>query len=143
MNCKWKMIKFSDIQDAFLFVSSSGYGMNTAILCKDTGQILYHSEMGDLEEIDDDDLDWDMCIEIPHKNDLDMGQSLIFGFVEMQLPDDYHHVQQIFRKRGAYRRFKDFLETKGLLEMWYDFESKREEQALRQWCLENEIELSD
>ena len=50
------MIKFSDIQDAFLFVSSSGYGMHTAILCKDTGQILYHSEMGDLDEIDDDDL---------------------------------------------------------------------------------------
>jgi hypothetical protein len=132
------MIKFSDIQDAFLFVSSAGYGMNTAILCKDTGQILYRSEMGDL-----DDINCDICIETPHKNDLDMGQSLIFEFVDMQLPDDYHHVQQIFRKRGAYRRFKDFLETKGLLEMWYDFESKREEQALRQWCLENEIELSD
>ena len=123
------MIKFSDIQDAFLFVSSAGYGMNMAILCKDTGQILYHSEMGDLDEIDDDDLD--------------MGQSLIFEFVEMQSPGDYNDVQQIFRKRGAYRRFKDFLERKGLLEMWYDFENKREEQALRQWCLENEIELSD
>ncbi len=143
MNCKWKMIKFSDIQDAFLFVSSAGYGMNTAILCKDTGQILYRSEMGDLDEIDDDDLDWDKCIKIPHKNDLDMGQSLIFEFVEMQSPGDYNDVQQIFRKRGAYRRFKDFLERKGLLEMWYDFENKREEQALRQWCLENEIELSD
>ncbi len=140
---KWKMIKFSDIQDAFLFVSSAGYGMHTAILCKDTGQILYHSETGDLDEADEDVLDWDMCIEIPHKNDLDMGQSLIFEFVEMQLPGDYQRVRQIFQKRGSYRRFKDFLETKGLLEMWYDFEGKREEQALRQWCLENEIELSD
>ena len=137
------MIKFSDIQDAFLFVSLSGYGMHTAILRKDTGQILYHSEIGDLDEIDNDDLDWDMCIEIPHKNDLDIGQNLIFEFVEMQLPDDCQHMQQIFRKRGAYRRFKDFLESKGLLEMWYDFESEREEQALRRWCLENKIELSD
>jgi hypothetical protein len=137
------MIKFSDIQDAFLFVSSAGYGIRTAILCKDTGQMLYRSDMDDLDEIDDDDLDWDMCIEIPHKNDLDVSQSFIFEFVEMQLPDDYRHVKQIFRKRGAYRRFKDFLETKGLLEMWYDFESKREEQALRRRCLENEIELSD
>jgi hypothetical protein len=137
------MIKFSNIQDAFFFVSSASYGMNTVILPKDTGQILYHSEMGDLDEIDDDDFDWDTCIEIPHKNDLDMGKNLIFEFVEMQLPDDYHYVQQIIRKRRAYRRFKDFLETKGLLEMWYDFESKREEQALRKWCLDNEIELSD
>ena len=137
------MIKFSHIQDAYFFVSSAGYDMHTAILCKDTGQILYHSEMGDLDEVDEDALDWDMYINIPHKNDLDMGQSLIFEFVEMQLPDDCHRVRQIFQKRGAYRRFKDFLETKGLLEMWYNFESKREEQALRQWCLENEIKLSN
>jgi len=101
--------------------------MNTAILCKDTGRILYHSEMGDLDEIDED-----ICAEIPHKNDLDAGKNLVFEFVETHLPDDHHRVRQIFQKRGAYRRFKDFRERKGLLEMWHDFESKREEQALRQ-----------
>jgi hypothetical protein len=35
------MIKFSDIQDAFFFVSSAAYGMHSAVLRKDTGQILY------------------------------------------------------------------------------------------------------
>ena len=38
------MISFSDIEDAFLFVSSSSYGMNSAFLRKDTGQILYRSD---------------------------------------------------------------------------------------------------
>ena len=52
------MIKFSEIEDAFFFVSSDSYGMHTALLNKDTGQVYYHSEMGDLDEIDDDDLDW-------------------------------------------------------------------------------------
>jgi hypothetical protein len=136
------MIKLSGIQDAFFFVNSAPYGMNSAFLRKNTGQILYRSEMGDIDEIGDEDLDWDTCIEIPHKNDLDLGQRLVFEFIETHLPDEYHRVQQIFRRRGAYGRFKDFLESRGLLESWYAFENQREEQVLRQWCEENEIELS-
>lgn len=64
-------------------------------------------------------------------------------FVEAHLPDDYDRVSRIFGRRGAYRLFKDFLESKGLLERWYDFENRREELAVRQWCLENEIEFSE
>ena len=137
------MLEFSDIEDAFLFVSSAGYGMHSAVLCKDTGRILYRSEMGDLDEIGNEELDWDTCIDIPHKNDLDLGHRLVFEFVESHLPDAYHRVQQIFRRRGAYGRFKDFLESKGLLQSWYDFENRRQEQALRDWCEENGIEISD
>jgi hypothetical protein len=136
------MITFGDVQDAFLFVNSAGYGMHSAVLCKDTGQIFYRSEMGDVDEVDDEDLDWDKCIQIPHKNDLDLGQSLVFEFVEVHLPDDYDRVGQMFRRAGAYGRFKDLLDSKGLLEIWNDFESQREEQVLRQWCTENEIDLS-
>ena len=136
------MISFSDIQDAFFFVNSAGYGMNSAVLCKDTGQIFYSSEMGGIDEIGDEDLDWETCIDIPHKNDLDLGQRLVFEFVERHLPDEYHRIRQIFRRRGAYGRFKDFVESKGLLQSWYDFERQREEQVLRQWCEANEIELS-
>ena len=136
------MISYSEIQDAVLFVSSGGYGMNSAVLCKDTGQIFYSSEMGGIDELGDADLDWDVCVDIPHKNDLDLGQRLVFEFVEKHLPDAYHHVRQIFRRRGAYGRFKDFLESKGLMQSWYDFERRREEEAIRQWCEENGIELS-
>lgn len=136
------MLKFTDIQDAVFFVSSAGYGMHSTILRKDTGQMYYRSEIGDLDEISDEDLDWDMCIEIPHKNDLGLGQELVFEFVEKHLPDEYHRVRQIFRKRGGYSRFKSLLGSKGLLQSWFDFENQREEQALRQWCHENEIELS-
>ncbi len=135
------MVKFTDIEDAFFFVSSDSYGMHTVILNKDTGRFYYRSEMGDLDEIDDDDLDWDNCIEIPHKNDLEMGQELVFEFVENHLVDDYDRVRQIFRKRGAYGKFKNLLESRGLFQNWYDFENQQEEQALRQWCKENGIEV--
>lgn len=116
--------------------------MNSAVLCKKTGQILYRSEMGDLDEIGDEDFDWDNCIEIPHKNYLDLGQRLVFEFVENHLPDAYHEVRQIFQKRGAYARLKDLLESKRLLNIWYDFERRSEDQALQHWCEANEIELS-
>jgi hypothetical protein len=35
------MVTFSDIEDAFFFVSSASRGGNLAFLCKDTGQIYY------------------------------------------------------------------------------------------------------
>ena len=136
------MIKFSDIQDAFFFVSSNGYGLHTAILSKDTGQMYWRSEEGDLDETSDKDLPWDRCIDIPHSNDLGLGQELVFEFVAEHLPDESEQVQQMFRRRGAYAAFKDLLELKGLLQSWYDFEHAREEQALRQWCDENELQVS-
>ncbi len=136
------MIKFSDIEDAFLFVSSDGYGMNTALLDKDTGQFYYRSEMGDMDEIEDE-VDEDACIAIPHKNELALGQDLVFEFVQNHLPDEYDEVRQIFRSRGAYGRFKDLLDSKGLLQDWYDFENQAEKRALKQWCEDNGIELSD
>ncbi|MCX6673706.1 MAG: UPF0158 family protein [Methanothrix sp.] len=135
------MATFDKIHDAFLFVSSDGYGMNRAVLCLDNGEIYFHSEDGVFDELDEDKFDCDNFINIPHKNDLDLGQRLVFEFVELQMPNDSGRVQEIFSNRGAYRRFKDLLDHRGLLENWYDFESHREEEALREWCRENEINL--
>jgi len=135
------MIKFSDIQDAFFFVSSAGYGLHTAVISKDTGQMYWRSEVGDLDEIGEKDLPSDTWIEIPHRNELDLGQELVFEFVVENLPDELEQVRQMFRRRGAYAAFKDLLGFKGLLQRWYDFEHEREERALRQWCDENELEI--
>ncbi len=136
------MITFSEIHDAFLFVSSAGYGQNSAFLCPDTGRIFFQSDLGGIDEIKDEGVELEDCLEIPHNNDLDLGQQLVFEFVDRPLPEDSDRVRLIFRKSGAYSRFKDLLESKGLLEMWYDFEGQREEQALREWCLEKEITFS-
>jgi hypothetical protein len=138
-----KMVTFSEIQDAFFFVSSDEYGMNIAILCKDTGQIFYRSESGTIDEIDDEDeLDCDEIIRIPHKNDLGLGRELVFEFAGRHLADEYQRVQQIFQSRGAHGRFKDLLKYRGLLQSWYDFENRREEEVLRRWCVDEEIELT-
>jgi len=133
---------FSEIENAFMYVASAMYGMNAAVLCKDTGKMLYRSDMAGINEIEDeDDLDWDQCIEIPHKNDLGLGRNLVFEFVEEYLPDDYEQVRKMFRRSGAYANYKALLERRSLLEKWYEIENSREEQAFREWCDENEIEL--
>ena len=137
------MITFDEFMTAFLFVSSERYGLNTAIFCRETGQIYYRSAYAGIDEIGEEDVDEYTCVEIPHQNDLGLGRDLVFEFVEAHLPGDYDRVSQISARRGAYKLFKDFLESKGLLERWYDFENQREELAVRQWCLENEIEFPE
>jgi len=133
---------FSEIKDAFTYVGSAMYGMNSAVLCKDTGNILYRSDMAGIDEIENqEDLDWDQCVDVPNKNDLDLGRNLVFEFVKERLPDDYGRVRKMFRRSGAYSRYKALLERRGLLQEWYDVENSREERALRKWCAENGIEL--
>ena len=140
-------LSYSDLEDAYLFVSSTGYGENTAEICKDTGKIIYHSSWYSEEEEEElfgkPDEECSDFIEVPHKYDLDLGQYLIFEFVDEYLPDDYDRVRSIFRRRGAYSRFKDFLEERNMLQTWYDFENERTEAALRAWCKEAGIELAD
>jgi hypothetical protein len=137
------MVKFSDLEDAFLYVSSSPYGDHSAYLNKDTGEIKYQSEMGGIDEMTEEEVEGDEWLDIPHKNDLDLGRQLVFDFVETHLDDQYERIRQMFRSPGAYGRFKAFLETKGLLDTWHEFENQRQQEALKEWCAENKVELSD
>ncbi|MDD2837070.1 MAG: UPF0158 family protein [Methanothrix sp.] len=136
------MTTFDEIYDAFLFVSSDSCGTNRALLCLDNGEIYYHSEDGVFDELDEDEFDCDNFLVIPHKNDLDLGHTLVAEFVKQHMPSDIGRVQDIFSRRGAYSRFKDLLDHRGLLEKWYDFEKRRDEEALREWCRENKVKLT-
>lgn len=137
-------VSFRDLQLAFDFVSVGGIGENQAFLDSETGKIYSHSEIaGDLEEELPADIEDEKYVAIPHRNELDLGKPLVLDFVGQFLPDDYDEVRQIFGRRGAYARFKDLLARRGTLDRWYDFSAKAEEAALREWCADNEIELSD
>ena len=134
-------MKLDDIENAYLFVSMSPEFSNSAIICKDTGEIYYVSEMGDSDDLPDDIDDSDKYIEIPHKNGLDLGKNLVFEFVSECMPDGYDDVVSIFRRKGAYSRFKELLDNRGLLDKWYRYEDERQKAALRQWCEDNDIEV--
>jgi len=136
-------VSFSDLQVAFEFVSSAGMGENEAYLDRQSGKIYWHSEFGDNDEELPDDIDDEKYTAILDKRELDLGKPLILDFAREFLPNDYDEVRRIFSRRGAYRRFKDLLVRRDALERWYDFSNKAEEVALREWCAQNGIDLSE
>jgi len=73
---------------------------------------------------------------VPHKNDLNIGKNLALRFTDEQLPDSFAKVTGFFRQRGAYGRFKDFLDRQKQLQAWYDYEARAIEQALGKWSEE-------
>ncbi len=137
-----KKFSFSEIEDAFDFVSFGYYGENNAIVCRKTGEIMYQSEHMDIDE-EEEDLDWDTSVEVPHKYDLKLGKELAFRFTRQHLTDEYDFVVEMFHQKRGFSRFKSFIERRGMLQKWYDFENEKEASAIRAWCEENEIELND
>lgn len=142
---KMVTIQFDDLSAAFDFVSFAAPFEHRAFVSLDTGAIHWVSETNPIDEEDlPDDLETsDRYIAIPHKNELDLGNNLALRFVEEQLPKRYADVENFFRHRGAYARFKELLATERCLEKWYAFEAESTERALRDWCKTNEIHLAE
>jgi len=73
--------------------------------------------MDDRDEWPDDADDEEKYLRIPHKKELDLGKPLVFDFVEEFLPDQFDNVRRIFKRKGAYARFKDLLQRKNARSM--------------------------
>jgi hypothetical protein len=138
-------VSFNKLLDAYLFVSMSGPDRNEAFVCLASGEIYYRTELldEDEQELPDDIDDGEKYLRVPDKRELDLGKPLVLAFTREFLPDDYGRVRNIFGGRGAYASFKGLLSRRGVLEQWYEFESKAEEEALREWCNSHSIELTD
>jgi hypothetical protein len=135
-------VKFQDISEAFEFVSFGSMYEHQAFLDKETGKVYYHSEFGDDEEELPEDIDDEKYIAIPHKNELGLGKNLVLDFAHECLPDEVALIHAMFSRKGAYSRYKDFLEDRGMLEKWYEYESEKQEKALREWCESSSIEIN-
>lgn len=137
-------VRYSELLDAFEFVSFGGLIGHGAYIDPDSGAIYcVSSEIEMDDEVPDDLESSDRYIAVPHKTDLDLGRDLVLSFVGGELPDDYDTVAAYFRKKGAYGRFKDLLDARNLLERWHEFEARETEKALRAWCLANDIDIID
>lgn len=135
-------VSYADLLAAFGWVSASGSMENTAFVSRQTGALHWGSDVNELEdELPEDIEDESIYLAVPHKNDLDLGKDLVLRFAEQHLPESSATVTGFFRQRGAYARFKDLLERKGILEAWYAFEAQGVERALRAWCEDCGIQL--
>jgi hypothetical protein len=134
---------YADIEEAFFFVSMDQQCLHNAYLCTETGQIFYTSEIGDSDELPEDIDDPEKYITIPHKNELDLGRSLVTEFTSTYMPEELDRIRAIFSSKGAYSKYKSFLEKKGLLDKWYQYENERQKTALKQWLVDNNINTTD
>ena len=135
------VVRYMDLEAAFFFVSSQPPCTNRAILCRHTGEFYYISGYGDSDELPDDVDYSDRYVEIPHKNDFDLGRGLVHNFVSWRLPEAYDEVERIFSRKGAYSRFKELLESTRMLEDWYECENSGTEEALTEWCTSQGLDI--
>ncbi|MBW2630407.1 MAG: hypothetical protein JRC90_01360 [Deltaproteobacteria bacterium] len=136
-------ISYSELENAFLFISGQPPFTNSAILNTENGEIYYQSDLIGIDDLPEDiEIDDEKYIEIPHKNDLNLGRDLVFEFVSQYMKNDLDEIHKIFSRRGAYSRCKDLLEKRSLLQKWYEYENEKTKEALLSWCAENNIEVT-
>lgn len=139
------VISLSALVDAFEFVSVSELEEHQAYICRKTGRIFFTAESLELEEEDlpEDLADSDQYEPVPYRRELNLGSRLALAFVQQELPGALPKAREIFSRKGAYARFKRLLHETGALDSWYAFEQRAVEAALRAWCDDVGIPLSD
>lgn len=135
--------KLSDIELAF-DQSTMGFEGDVVYLCKSTGRAYYVSEFGDSDEDLPEDLDDnEEYLALPDKDELDLGSRLVHRFIRETAPALSDEVRAIFSRKGAYRRYKNFLIDHGMLDQWHAYENEQTTAALKTWCRENGIDLDE
>lgn len=140
-------VRFADIIQAFEFADTGSGGCCTFV-CRQTGKIYYQFEDDDLQDLEDyqlpDDIeDESKYLQVPTARDLDLGKPLVLAFAREVLPDDVHEVRDIFSRRGAYQNFKSMLSRRRATDAWHHYRDEARDQALRDWCEVNAIEITD
>ena len=133
--------KFSEILDGYEFCALADLMDTQAFVSLERGTV--HIVSGDLELDQElpEDIETGPYLALPGKRELDLGWDLAMEFSEKYLQNDAETVRSFFRRRGAYARFKEFLECRGQLAAWFEFERSATESRLRQWCGDHGIDL--
>ncbi len=136
------MVNLDELEFALIFVDGGTLLEAEAYIAVETGEVILYSEDGESEPLPDDIEEEEKYLSIPTKQELGLGKRLVLRFTEEYLPADYEVVENIFRKKGAYSRFKDLLDDRNLLEKWYEYENEKGRMALCEWCEANGIEIA-
>lgn len=138
-------VSLDDLDSAMEWVSSD-FMDNQAYVCRESGKIYWISgEPGVLdeeEEIPDDIDDSDKYLLVPDKRELDLGSHLVFDFTVRYLPKHYDRVRDMFRRKGAYGRFKGLLERQDKVDAWHAFSDQQAVKALQEWCKDEGLQIA-
>jgi hypothetical protein len=133
-------VSLEDLEHALFWVSSPPEFDAAAFVSRTTGKLFLRGADGPVDDDFPEDIDDGLeYIAVPHRNELGLGRQLVHRFVEDAAPYLRHHVQEVFRRRGAYARFKALLDDNSLLDAWHDYESAATHEALIQWAGEHAL----
>ncbi len=130
------IVDFDELDSAVDFTSDT-FSDTRAWVSRETGEIIYDFDeevTGMEEEFPDDIDDEEKYVAVPDRIELDLGKHVVMDFVAEKLPDRDDEVREIFRRRGAYSRFKDMLEHIGMLDAWYRYEKDTRLEVLTEWA---------
>lgn len=126
-------IEYRTIEEAYEFVSAGELFAHSALLDTATGEVLLQTESGELDEFPADP-DRDRYLPIPTRSELQLGKRLVIAFAAAHLPEVLDEVREMFGRKGAYSRFKELLAANNMFDLWYEYEGRETERALREWC---------
>lgn len=114
-----------------------------AVVSRRDGRIYLRGPYADdeLEAPPDDVDDPRVHVQVPSKRELDLGRTLAMDFARSCGPELYDSVGEIFRRKGAFGRFRGWLDAKGLTDRWHDFQQAAIERELRAWAEEEGFEV--
>lgn len=133
---------YAQLEIAFALSGSAGSEYQCYIDPRDGAVYCFDCFGESLDEVPED-FDRDTALCLPDKYELDLGTQLVFDFIAQQAPEHHDRVSTFFQRKGAYRRYKDWLFEVGLEQDWYAFEARRTREALHQWCSDNGVQLKD
>ena len=132
--------EYKKIEAAFAFVSSGQFLSHKALLDTETGDVLFQTESGELDEFPED-IEEGRYKAVPSRIELRLGKPLVVSFVKTHVPDALAEVCRMFCHKNASSRFKEFLDAGNRLDQWREYEREETEKALRKWCQETGIAL--
>lgn len=130
------VVSLSDLSDALEFVSGNAatFG-NRAYVCRNTGRVFLASkEFGDDPDLPIDIESSDQYVPVPDARSLDLGEPMVRRFVREFFAHDADELIALFRGKGAYARFKDYLLRKDRLDEWHAFRDAQTRATLIDWC---------
>jgi hypothetical protein len=130
------VVNMTDLAMAFEFISggAAAYG-NRAYVSRDTGRVYCVSDEfeGDSDVPDDID-ESDRYVPVPNERSLELGVALVRRFAEEYFPNEVDEVMLLFRRKGAYARFKDYVLRRERLDAWHAYRDAQTLAALADWC---------
>jgi len=139
-------LPYSELAFAYEWISGGEQGGNTSCIRRSDGKVFIAGDAVDEDEMEpmpDNAGNVGLYAALPNRRDLGLGTAVARRFADEFAPQLREAVDDAFRKRGAWRAFRNLLESHGLSDAWHAFEESAARTALIDWAREEGFQVPD